>query len=161
MCLSKLEWFGPEAIDILIGQIPASALFWDRTIECVNTTTQWESLYFRMSILYCFGCSVLLDLHKQTLAQRDEYYAESETLRRSSTPRLVSYQTSCGVVFIPKFIAITNGSTWWVVMVGVFVDCIIFNAWCIFTKFFFSLQADILSFFDHTRLLDKKLPLEA
>ncbi|KAK2189473.1 hypothetical protein NP493_106g07058 [Ridgeia piscesae] len=30
---------------------------------------------------------VLLDLHKQTLAQRDEYYAESETLRRSSTPR--------------------------------------------------------------------------
>jgi len=44
-----------------------------------------------------FVCSVLLDLHKQTLAQRDEYYAESETLRRSSTPR---YSSMACVIYI-------------------------------------------------------------
>lgn len=29
----------------------------------------------------------LLDVHKQVVQQRDEFYTECETLRRSSTPR--------------------------------------------------------------------------
>ena len=34
-----------------------------------------------------FHFSTLLDVHKQVLQQRDDYYVESETLRRSATPR--------------------------------------------------------------------------
>ena len=33
--------------------------------------------------------SDLLDVHKQVLQQRDDYYVESETLRRTATPRSV------------------------------------------------------------------------
>ena len=37
--------------------------------------------------MFCLFCSALLDVQKQVVQQRDDFYTECEKLRRNATPR--------------------------------------------------------------------------
>lgn len=49
-----------------------------------------------ITIVFVILPSALLDVNKQIVQQRDEFYVESEKLRRNATPRYVSVFIAAG-----------------------------------------------------------------
>ena len=82
-----VNYLGSEWIFYAIEYLSRTA-FVESSSPDVGATvkTCWAKLHLYISVCE-YVCSTLLDIHKQVLQQRDDCCLETETLRRSATPR--------------------------------------------------------------------------